>query len=74
MENQADNLWGRHMWISAYTNIQQQSQGTWMSCSMHKIRSCAHTLHRDQESGVQDGLWSGARNVEEAFQGMDSFI
>ena len=27
-----------------------------MSCSMHRIRSCAHTLHRDQESGVQAGV------------------
>ena len=27
-----------------------------MSCSMHKIRSCAHTLHTDQESGVQAGV------------------
>jgi hypothetical protein len=41
-----------------------------LSCSMHRIRSCAHTLRRDQESGMQ----AGDRNVEEAFQGLDSFI
>ena len=74
MENKADNLCGGHMWISAYANIQQQSQGTWgcrvqtkhypegtracdsMSCSMHRIRSCVHTLRRDQESGIQAGV------------------
>ena len=33
MENKADNLCGGHMWISAYANIQQQSQGTW-SCQV----------------------------------------
>ena len=29
MENKADNLCGGHMWISAYTNFQQQSQSPW---------------------------------------------
>jgi hypothetical protein len=70
MENKADNLCGGHMWISAYTNFQHQSKSlglsspneilsgrdSCMSCSMHKIRSCAHTLRRDQESGGQAGV------------------
>jgi hypothetical protein len=30
-----------------------------MSCSMHRIRSCAHTLRRDQESGMQAGAKIG---------------
>ena len=30
-----------------------------MSCSMHRIWSCAHTLRRDQESGVQAGVELG---------------
>jgi hypothetical protein len=43
-----------------------------MGCSMHKIRSCAHTLRRDQESGGQAGV--ELETWEEAFQGLDSFI
>jgi hypothetical protein len=30
-----------------------------MSCSMHRIRSCAHSLRRDQESGMQAGVEIG---------------
>jgi hypothetical protein len=30
-----------------------------MSCLMHRVRSCAHTLRRDQESGMQAGVKIG---------------
>jgi len=30
-----------------------------MTCSLHRIWSCAHTLRRDQESGTQVGVEIG---------------
>ena len=86
MENQTDNLCGSHMWLGAYANIQQQSQGTWDVESkrnsirkglVHELLNAQDTVlcsYFAQRSGERGTSWSGAGNAEEAFQGLDSFI
>ena len=61
MENKADNLCGGTYSAFSSPNEILSERDSCMSCSMHRIRSCAHTLRRDQESGtqvrVEIGMW-----------------
>ncbi len=86
MENKADNLCGGTYSAFSSPNEILSERDSCMSCSMHRIRSCAHVLFLQeqikdiiiiiifaQRSGERDASRSD-RNVEEAFQGLDSFI
>jgi hypothetical protein len=45
----------------------QSEEDSCTSCLMHKTRSCAHTLHKDQVRGVRDG--AGKVRWEKLFKG-----
>ena len=86
MENQVDDLCGGHMWISAYANIQQNLKELGVVESKRNIirKGLVHELLNAQDtvlcsyfaqrSGERDARRSRDRNVEEAFQELDSFI
>jgi hypothetical protein len=85
MENKADKLWGEHMWISAYANfysnlkalgVVESKQNIIRKGLVHELLNAQDTVlcsYFAQRSGERDASQSGDRNVEEAFQGLDSF-